>query len=148
MTIEFFGTSDAERVREAFDVRIAVFVHEQRIPLEEEFDEHDRRGAEAIHALARDHDGSVLGTGRYYASEPQTAQIGRLAVHAHARGRGVGRALLDALVDDAQRRGFARATLNAQDHAVGFYAKAGFASFGATMIECAIVHQPMERALS
>jgi predicted GNAT family N-acyltransferase len=147
VTIELFDASDAQRASEAFAVRLAVFVEEQRIPHDEEFDEHDRAGGEAVHALARDDDGSVLGTGRYYASAPGTAQIGRLAVRAQARGRGVGRALLDALVAEARRCGFARASLNAQDHAVGFYEKAGFVSFGATMIECAIVHQPMERDL-
>jgi predicted GNAT family N-acyltransferase len=148
VTIEFFAPSDEQCAREAFAVRLAVFVEEQRIPHEEEFDEHDRPGTGAVHVLARDDDGAVLGTGRYYASAPGTAQIGRLAVHAHARARGVGRALLDALVADAQRRGFARASLNAQDHAVGFYEKAGFLPFGATMVECAIVHQPMERDLA
>jgi predicted GNAT family N-acyltransferase len=147
MTVELFGAGDVERTREAFDVRLAVFVGEQRIPYDEEFDEHDRPDAATIHALARDADGAVLGTGRYYAAAPDTAQIGRMAVHAHARGRGVGRALLDALSADARRRGFARAALNAQDYAVGFYAKSGFAPFGETMIEAAIVHQPMDRDL-
>jgi predicted GNAT family N-acyltransferase len=145
--IELFGIDDAECAREAFDVRLAVFVEEQRIPAAEEFDEHDRAGAQAVHALARDDDGSVLGTGRYYRSAPGTAQIGRMAVRAQARGRGVGRALLDALIADARLRGYVRALLNAQDHAVGFYAKAGFVPIGATMIECEIVHQPMEREL-
>jgi predicted GNAT family N-acyltransferase len=147
MNVELFGIADAERAGEAFAVRLAVFVEEQRIPRDEEFDEHDRAGTQAVHALARDDDGSVLGTGRYYRAQAGTVQIGRMAVRAHARGRGVGRALLDALVAHARRHGFARALLNAQDHAVGFYTKAGFVPSGATIVECAIVHQPMEREL-
>jgi predicted GNAT family N-acyltransferase len=70
-----------------------------------------------------------------------------MAVLASHRGRGIGRLILDALVADASERGFARVALNAQDHAVEFYAKAGFTPFGATLVECDILHQPMERAL-
>jgi predicted GNAT family N-acyltransferase len=70
-----------------------------------------------------------------------------MAVLAAHRGRRAGRVLLDALLDDARARGFARATLNAQDHAVGFYAKAGFTAYGETLVECDILHQPMELAL-
>jgi predicted GNAT family N-acyltransferase len=70
-----------------------------------------------------------------------------MAVLAGYRGRRLGRQLLDALVEDARRRGFARVALNAQDHAVAFYAKAGFTPYGETLVECDILHQPMERAL-
>jgi predicted GNAT family N-acyltransferase len=63
------------------------------------------------------------------------------------RGRRLGRRLLDALVEDARARGFTRVALNAQDHAVAFYAKAGFTPFGATLVECDILHQPMEMLL-
>jgi predicted GNAT family N-acyltransferase len=147
MNVELFGIDDEQRMRAASVVRLTVFVEEQRIPSDEEFDEHDRDDAHAVHALARDADGRVLGTGRYYCATPGTAQIGRLAVHAGARGRGAGRVLLDALVADARRRGYVRAVLNAQDHAIGFYAKAGFVPFGETVVECAIVHQPMAREL-
>ena len=51
------------------------------------------------------------------------------------------------VVDDARRRGFTRVALNAQEHAVAFYAKAGFTPFGETLVECDILHQPMELAL-
>ena len=70
-----------------------------------------------------------------------------MAVLRACRGRGLGRALLDALVVDARARGFVRAALNAQDHAVAFYAKAGFTPYGETLVECDILHQPMERRL-
>jgi predicted GNAT family N-acyltransferase len=65
-----------------------------------------------------------------------------------ARSRGAGRIVLDALLTDARRRGYLRAVLNAQDHVIGFYAKAGFVASGETMVECAIVHQPMVRELA
>jgi predicted GNAT family N-acyltransferase len=88
-----------------------------------------------------------VAAGRYYRIDGTTAQVGRMAVLAEYRGRRIGRQLLDALVDDARRRGFVRIALNAQDHAVAFYAKAGFTPFGETLVECNISHQPMELTL-
>lgn len=148
MRVELFDTRDRARMAEAIAVRFAVFVDEQGVPAQEELDEHDEAGdAHAVHALLRDADGTVLGAGRYYRADARTAQVGRMAVRAVARGRGAGRALLDALTADAAARGYVRVALNAQDHAVGFYTRAGFAPSGRTMIECGIVHQPMARDL-
>ena len=130
----------------ALAVRFVVFVDEQHVPAEEEIDDHDRTDDDARHALIRDGDKAVA-AGRYYRLERTTAQVGRMAVLAAFRRRRVGRDLLDALVGDARARGFARVALNAQDHAVGFYAKAGFTPFGATLVECDILHQPMELVL-
>jgi predicted GNAT family N-acyltransferase len=146
MDVEIFDITDSERLSAAFSVRIPVFVDEQRVPAEEEVDDHDRTDTDARHALIRDGDMPVA-AGRYYRIDDTTAQIGRMAVLAPYRGRGLGRQLLDALVADARRRGFTRAALNAQDHATAFYTKAGFTPFGDTLVECEILHQPMERAL-
>jgi predicted GNAT family N-acyltransferase len=146
MCVELFDIRDRERMAAAQVVRFAVFVDEQRVPAEEEIDEHDRTDADARHALIRDGD-KPIAAGRYYRLDGDTAQVGRMAVLAAYRGDGVGRRLLDALVEDARRRGFARVALNAQDHAVGFYTKAGFTPFGETLVECDILHQPMQRAL-
>ena len=146
MHVELFDISDDERMKAAFSVRFRVFVDEQAVPADEEVDEHDRTDPDARHALVRDN-GDPVGAGRYYRSGETTAQVGRMAVLASYRGRGVGRMILDALVADARERGYARVALNAQDHAVEFYAKAGFTPFGATLVECEILHQPMERAL-
>ena len=131
---------------EAFSVRVPVFVDEQHVPADEEIDEHDRTDGDARHALVRDGDKPVA-AGRYYRLGGTTAQVGRMAVLAPYRGRRIGRQLLDALIADARARGFTRVALNAQDHAVAFYAKAGFTAFGETLVECDILHQPMELLL-
>jgi predicted GNAT family N-acyltransferase len=132
----------------ALALRIAVFVDEQRIPLEEEIDAHDDPAANAVvHALARGADGSVLGTGRYYREDGTTARIGRMAVAPAGRGRGVGLALLEALMAHARTAGFTRAVLNAQEHALGFYAKAGFVPDAETNLDAGIVHREMRRPL-
>lgn len=142
-----FTVTDRARVDAAIAVRLPVFVDEQRVPVEEEIDEHDRSDLDARHALLRDEHGIAVATGRYYRLENDTAQIGRMAVLAPHRGAGLGRRVLDALIADARSRGFRRANLHAQLHAVGFYERAGFASVGPTFLDCDIPHQAMERTL-
>lgn len=148
MNVEFFDIDDAPRMAEALAIRFRVFVEEQGVPPDLEIDEHDRAGSTARHALVRDGDaagegGTAIAAGRLYAADATTAQIGRLAVLAERRGRGVGALLLDALVDEARRGRFARAHLWAQTHAVAFYHRAGFRADGALLSDAGIPHQPM-----
>lgn len=125
---------------EARQVREAVFVVEQKVPLEMEWDDLD---AVCDHAIARDAAGCPIGTGRLLPD----GRIGRMAVLAEWRGRGVGAAILGALVDRARLRGMARVTLHAQTHAAGFYAKYGFVAEGDVFMEAEIPHVTMTRTL-
>ncbi len=146
MTVELFGNGD-ERVREALKVRFRVFVDEQNVPREIELDEHDEPADRlAVHALVRDGD-RVVAAGRFYERNRGTVQVGRMAVMREARGRGVGRLLLDALLEEAVKRGYVRARLSAQTHALEFYRKAGFAAFGDDYDDAGIPHRDMERPL-
>jgi predicted GNAT family N-acyltransferase len=122
-------------------VRLAVFVIEQNIPEEHEWDEHD---ALSVHALAEDRDGVPIGCGRLLPD----GHIGRLAVLSDWRGQGVGAALLRHLIEVAQRHGHVRVLLNAQEHAVPFYARYGFAPSGAPFMEAGIPHREMVRMLA
>ncbi len=146
MIVELFDIDDADRMRIACDIRTRVFVDEQGVPPGEEWDDHDRTDRDAAHALAFEA-GRAVGTGRLYAAEPGVAQIGRLAVLAPARGNGAGSALLEALVAEARRRGFARAHLHAQTHARGFYLGHGFHDDGPLLWDAGIEHQPMTKHL-
>lgn len=148
MIVELFDITDVDRMREVCAIRTMVFVHEQGVPPEEEIDEHDRTDPDAVHVLARDGSGRAVGAGRYYVTEPSVVQIGRMAVCAEARGTGIGVALLEALANEARRRGFAKAHLHAQTHATEFYRKAGFYDDGAEMWDAGILHQPMSRGLT
>jgi predicted GNAT family N-acyltransferase len=145
--VEVFDITDAARLAEALAIRTRVFVDEQGVPPDLELDEHDRDDRVAVHALATVA-GRPVGAGRYYVSEGSTVQIGRMAVLPEARGTGVGRALLDALVAEARRRGFSRAHLHAQTHARAFYAKAGFYDDGEPLWDAGILHQPMSLKLA
>jgi predicted GNAT family N-acyltransferase len=126
----------------AYAVRRSVFQDEQGVPAELEFDADD---AIAIHVIAVD-GAQVVGTGRVVL-RPGYAKIGRMAVLAEWRKRGVGRALLDALLSTAADRGATRAVLHAQVHAVGFYSRAGFIAVGDQFDEAGIPHRRMERPL-
>ena len=97
-----------------------------------------------VHALAIV-DGAPAGAARFYAAEPRVAQIGRMAVLREARGRGLGRALLEALLAEAWARGYGRVRLLAQLHAVPFYARFGFAALpGPEILDGGILHRTME----
>jgi predicted GNAT family N-acyltransferase len=121
-------------------LRWAVFVEEQRVPPDEEYDGLD---SECVHVVAEASDGSVIGTGRLLPD----GRIGRMAVADGWRGRGVGRALLDALVAQARSRGMRRVTLNAQVGALGFYERSGFRAHGPEFEEAGIMHRWMHRTL-
>lgn len=129
------------RTRDALlAVRVAVFVREQGVPAELEPDAWDAR---AEHFIARDATGAPIGTARLLPD----AHIGRLAVLPAWRGRGVGRALLDAAVARAAQRGMLEVVLHAQVQARGFYERAGFVATGVEFQEAGIAHLRMVRAL-
>lgn len=121
-------------------VREAVFVVEQKVPREIELDEHD---AASRHVLARDGDGSPIGTGRLLPD----GHIGRMAVLAEWRGKGVGRALLERLLEEAAGLGMRHLALHAQTQATGFYRRFGFVEEGPEFMEAGIPHRTMVRSL-
>ena len=127
----------AELAAQAAPIRFEVFVEEQRVPAEMELDEFD---ALSCHALALV-DGRPVGTGRLLPD----GHIGRMAVVVGWRGRGVGAALLQALIDEAGRRGIAQLALSAQTHALGFYRRFGFMPEGEVYEEAGLPHQVMTR---
>jgi predicted GNAT family N-acyltransferase len=121
-------------------VREPVFVVEQQVPLDLEWDELDPLSR---HVLARDTAGRPIGTGRL---TPER-KIGRMAVLPEWRGRGVGEAMLTALVDLARERHYPELSLHAQVDAIEFYRKAGFEPYGERFMEAGIEHQSMRRSL-
>jgi predicted GNAT family N-acyltransferase len=134
--VDWSSAGDALRA-----VRQAVFIVEQSIPEAMEWDADD---AVCRHALAEDASGQPVGCGRLLAD----GHIGRLAVLSSWRGRGVGSALLQHLMDLAGSLGHARVILNAQTQAMPFYARHGFAAVGEEFMEAGIPHRTMARNLA
>lgn len=120
-------------------VREAVFVEEQKVPRELEM---DGRDPACRHVLARDSNGIPIGTGRLLPD----GHIGRMAVSSAWRGQGVGRALLERLLEEAAVAGMNDLALNAQTSASGFYRRFGFVPEEAEFIEAGLPHQAMRRS--
>lgn len=117
-------------------IRGAVFIEEQGVPKEIEWDGEDDV---SHHFMAINEAGQRVGCGRLLPN----GRIGRMAVLPEYRGQGIGRQILDAAVARASELGFRRVTLHAQLAVVDFYRKAGFLPEGNEFSEAGIQHQAM-----
>ncbi|MGW6964203.1 GNAT family N-acetyltransferase [Streptomyces zaomyceticus] len=147
---EVLGTEDREA---CFAVRREVFVEEQGVPRELEYDTYD---ATAVHVLAVREDGLPLGTGRLLhgadavgktGADASVGSLGRLAVSKAARGLGVGAALVRAVEDVARERGLSAVDLHAQTHALGFYERLGYEAYGPEFPDADMPHRAMRKVL-
>ena len=129
---------------DAAAIRTEVFVNEQRIPTDLEWDDVD---AVCLHAVAYNGLGQAVATGRLLPSANGTAKIGRMAVDRVLRGCGLGEQVLLALMAAARERGDHEAVLNAQRSAEAFYARLGYRPRGEPFDEAGIAHIEMVRAL-
>ena len=130
--------------RDAQTIRSAVFINEQTIPAEMDWDAAD---ADCVHAVAYNRFGMALATGRLLEHVPGTAKIGRMAVLQAMRGSAIGRAVLDALMAAARERGDREVLLHAQTSAAPFYLRVGFQTRGPQFDEAGIGHVEMVRTL-
>lgn len=130
-----YWTTSEKEVRA---IRTKVFVEEQGVPPELEWDGLDEG---SYHVLAYAPDGTPIGTGRLLTD----GHIGRLAVLPEWRGKGVGRALLDLLLVIANKMGNEEVRLHAQTQVLGFYRKRGFTKIGKEFMEAGIPHFAMKR---
>ena len=122
-------------------VRRTVFIEEQNVPEELEWDDLDES---CQHLLALDSKNNPIGTGRLC----EHGYIGRMAVIKDWRGKGVGGALLRKLMDMARQSGNLKLVLNAQTSAAGFYARYGFSAEGDEFMDAGIPHLRMTRYLT
>ena len=106
----------------------------------------DGRDPEAIHIVAVD-DRRVIGTCRLLMNG-KVARLGRLAVEAEARRRGIGAAILDAASGIAGRAGAAEIDLHAQTYALALYRNAGYVERGEEFVEEGIRHVAMRKPLA
>ena len=121
-------------------IRRVVFVDEQKVPEALEWDGID---GDCRHVIAENAAGDPIGCARLLPD----GHIGRVAVLASARGQGVGDALLERMISLALDLGYPRVIVNAQTHALAFYARHGFVAFGPEFDDAGIPHRAMERAL-
>lgn len=139
LTIRLIRPGETEGHAACRALREAVFVTEQGIDRTIELDDRD---TDCTHVLIQYGDRAVA-TGRML---PE-GRIGRMAVEANARNRGLGTLLLQGLEAAAQDRQLARVSLHAQHSALGFYERSGYQRCGEDFIEAGILHTPMDRSL-
>lgn len=128
---------------DAQKVRTKVFIEEQRIPKDMEWDEDDHI---AVHAVSYNRLGMPIATGRLLHHGPVTdrvSRIGRMAVNNVLRGAKIGQEILTTLIAAARARGDHEIMLHAQTSAQGFYSRLGFAPRGPRFDEVGIPHQEM-----
>jgi len=139
--------TDETEQKGCFAVRREVFVEEQGVPEELEWDDVDRRG-EAVYLVAV-HEGEVLGCLRLHSLDRVSLKVERLAVRTLWRGYGVGAALMEAAERWAREHGYKRLVLNAQVHVVNFYLRLGYTKISHSLFEEAgILHAAMEKSLT
>lgn len=123
--------ADLRRIREA------VFIVEQGVPPELEWDADDH---DAVHFLAFEGDFAV-GASRLLPD----GQIGRVSVLKDWRGLHIGEMLMQATIAEAERRDLKRQMLTAQAHAIRFYERLGFRVASEEFLEAGIPHVDMVR---
>lgn len=130
---------------DAAQIRTEVFVQEQGIPIEEEWDEAD---PSALHAVVYNGLMQCVATGRLLEHAPGVAKIGRMAVKRVLRGSSLGRGVVDALLAAAVDHGYREVLLHAQASAKGFYEKSGFIVRGEPFDEVGIAHIEMFKTIN
>jgi predicted GNAT family N-acyltransferase len=134
---------DGAELEAALALRHAVFVGEQDVPVALEADGLD---GEATHLVAVQ-DGVVLATCRLLTTGA-TVHLGRLAVAASARRRGLAARLLEVAAAAARARSARRIVLSAQTYATALYLAAGYELRGEPYLEAGIEHVEMELPLA
>jgi predicted GNAT family N-acyltransferase len=133
---DFHSQYDAIRT-----VRTNVFIVEQQIPVELEYDDDDHH---CLHAVAWQ-DQAPVGTARL--DVRQDGRIGRVAVIKQFRRRGIGTLLMEALEQEARSRGLSKLWFHSQISAVPFYQALGYQAYGEEYMEANIPHVSMEKWL-
>lgn len=108
------------------NLRIEIFVKEQGVPEENEFDDYDLQ----VPHLVIFSDGEAVATGRNIPYGENTVKIGRIAVKKEKRGLRLGEKIVKELLRKAKEDGAKTVKVGAQTHAVGFYEKCGFSLVG------------------
>jgi len=133
-TVHLISWHDGEPLLRA--IREKVFIQEQHVPAKLEWDGLD---ASCHHALALSANGDAIGCGRI----TPDGHIGRVAVLPEWRGKRIGTAILEMLVDYARSQNYTRVELNAQVQAIPLYKNFGFEAEGEEFMDANIPHRKM-----
>jgi predicted GNAT family N-acyltransferase len=133
-------------LKQAFEIRKAVFVEEQGVPLQDEFDEFDTLNGQCEHILAY-YKEQPVGVGRLRIVDG-FGKLERICILPSYRKVGLGKVIIQALEKLAKERGVSKAKLHGQTHAEGFYQKFGYKTSSAVFMEDGIPHILMIKELA
>ena len=138
-TVSLVSWHDGEPLLKA--IRQTVFIDEQGVPAELEWDEHD---VSCRHALALSLQGDAIACGRMVAN----GHIGRIAVLPEWRGKYVGTAIMEAFLQYATSQHYPQVDVDAQVQAVPFYERFDFIVQGENFMDAGIPHIKMLKKFS
>lgn len=139
-----YKLADSEsELKDVFRIRRRVFITEQNIPPNLEYDEYDQI---ALHALAKNRE-KAIGTARVLFLSNNRAKLERLAVLKSFRGRGIGRGIISFLERELKHYGIKKIILHAQCRATAFYESCGYQKTGTLFWEVGIKHIKMQKQL-
>lgn len=144
--IGIIKVENKDQLEKALQIRELVFVEEQHVAKEEEYDQFDQI---ATHFLAQDNEGVAYGTARWRKTA-KGIKLERFAVSKEARGKGIGSMLLESLLEDIATQVEDKPVylyLHAQATALPLYEKFGFEKEGGSFEECGMKHYKMSRML-
>ncbi len=130
----------------AFDIRKEVFVKEQDVPLEDEFDDFDTLNGQCEHILVY-YNEQPVGTGRIRVFDG-FGKLERICILKPYRKFGLGKIIIKALEQIAEKKGATQVKLHGQKQAEGFYKKLGYKTSSNIFMEAGIPHILMVKKLS
>ncbi|WP_455200799.1 GNAT family N-acetyltransferase [Kaarinaea lacus] len=134
-------TSWDKHKNELIRIRTLVFINEQSVPPDLEWDGYD---SDCWHVIAQSKNGEFVATGRML----YDGHIGRMAVLPEFRNHGIGSALLNELIKIATRQKLKEVFLHAQTSAIEFYEKHDFTVTSEVFMDAGIPHVTMRRSLT
>lgn len=138
--------SDESLFEKNKEIRIEVFVNEQKVPIEEEMDQYDLLSRKDVVHISAIIESKVVGTARYIKKNTEY-KIGRVAVLKNYRKYGVGKKLLEYIHRQAVNNGIEKCILDAQLTAIPFYEKNGYSKTGSVFLDAGIEHIKMIRLI-
>lgn len=130
--------------QDCLDVRMKVFVQEQKVPADLEIDELEE---ECVHFILYNEDGTPAGTGRYREVDGY-GKAERICVMSDVRQKGSGRMIMSAIEDYARSRSMKKVKLHAQVQAIPFYEKLGYQVVSDVFMDADIPHKTMVKELN
>ncbi|BBH19994.1 acetyltransferase [Paenibacillus baekrokdamisoli] len=145
--MELVKITTEDLLKEALAIRNEVFVVEQGVPEELEYDEFDV-SPHACHHFVLQENGKTIAAGRWREYEPGIVKYQRIVVAKSSRGRGIGKLLLLGMEQDAKKLGYHSGVLDAQCSAEAFYQKLGYGTESTEpFLDANILHVRMSKKL-